>query len=99
MSIELTGQKKQVYEWFKANPKTTIREAHAGIRPGVDKVSARLSEIERLGVPVVRHGRNDYNEMMYSIADTGPQMKKITKIVTGADGRPYAEERLVPVDN
>lgn len=64
--MKFSPQQQRVYDYLKANPGSTIREMHRHIYPGVDKVSARLSEIQDKGV-VVHKERNKYHEMMYTL--------------------------------
>lgn len=84
LSNMLKGQKKQVYEYLRDNPGVTVREMNRNMFPGVDKVSARLSELQQLGVHIEKLGRNKHREMMYSI---GTPLTKQVSSVEIIDGR------------
>lgn len=94
MKSKLNRQQRQVYDYIKANPGCTVREIHRNIYPGVDKVSARLSEIEAAGVEIERLGRNQYREMQYRI---GKPLTKRVQEVEIVDGVARVTYKEVPV--
>lgn len=93
----LTNQQKQVYEYLKAHPHSTVREMNRGIFPGVDKVSARLSELADKGIKIEKHGRNKYREMVYSIGQPLTKQKS-TFVPTMIDGQLIVKEIVTTVE-
>ena len=77
---KLANQQKQVYDFIKAHPHTTIREIRNGTFPSVQKPCMRISEInwlwrEQNGIDhsidlqhIVTVGRNGYREALKAIA-------------------------------
>lgn len=92
--MKLAGQRKQVYDIIKENPGITVREIHRMAYPGIDKVSARLSEIEAAGVQIERLGRNKHREMMYAV---GKPLTKKQQVVEVKDGVAHVTYIDVPV--
>lgn len=76
----MTKQQRAVYEYFRDNPGMTVREASRTLC--IDKVSARLSELKRLGVHFDKK-RNKSREMMYTLKKPLQKREQIVEIKDG----------------
>lgn len=89
--MKLSNQQQQVYDYLRENPGCTVRAMHEHIFPGVDKVSARLSELKNKGVQIKKLGRNQYNEMQYAIEKLLTKREQSVVIKNGVTYISYKE--------